>query len=51
MAAVKAVLRIASDDEDALIAAFAESALGLAEQFTAKVLSARSPMARRGSPH
>lgn len=42
VAAVKAVLRIASSDEDALIAAFAESALGLAEQFTATVLIVRT---------
>ncbi|MGY2734794.1 head-tail connector protein [Sphingomonas sp. UYP23] len=42
VAAVKAVLRVASSDEDALIAAFAESALGLAEQFTAKVLIVRT---------
>ncbi len=42
VAAVKAVLRVASGDEDALIASFAESALGLAEQFTQQVLIART---------
>lgn len=42
VAAVKAVLRVARDDEDDLIAAFAESALGLAEQFTGQVLIART---------
>ncbi len=42
VAAVKAVLRVASADEDDLIAAFAESALGLAEQFTGQVLIART---------
>ncbi|MDY7523539.1 hypothetical protein [Sphingomonas sp. 10B4] len=42
VAAVKAVLRMASGDEDALIAAFAESALGLAEQFTGDVMIARA---------
>ncbi|MEG3176624.1 hypothetical protein U1872_10320 [Sphingomonas sp. RB3P16] len=42
VAAVKAVLRVAAIDEDALIAAFVESALGLAEQFIGQVLIARS---------
>lgn len=42
VAAVKAVLRIGSGDEDALIAAFAESALGLAEQFLGRVGIVRS---------
>ena len=42
IAAVKAALRIASDDEDDLIAAFAETALGLAEGFTGQVLIART---------
>lgn len=41
VAAVKAVLRVASADEDDLIAAFGESALGLAEQFTGQMLIAR----------
>jgi uncharacterized phiE125 gp8 family phage protein len=41
VAAVKARLRVALDDEDALIAAFAETALGLAEQFTGQALIAR----------
>lgn len=41
VAAVKARLRVASNGEDALIAAFAETALGLAEQFTGRVLIAR----------
>ena len=41
VAAVKARLRIASADEDALIAAFAESALGLAEQITGQATVAR----------
>ena len=54
VAAVKAVLRLASDDEDALIAAFAETALGLAEQFLGMVLIARAlrvPVAVRGAWH
>lgn len=42
IAAVKTRLRVASADEDALIAAFAETALGLAEQFTGQVLIARA---------
>lgn len=42
VAAVKAVLRVAVTDEDALIAAFAESALGLAEQFLGRVTIARA---------
>lgn len=41
VAAVKAWLRLASSDDDALIAAFAETALGLAEQFTGRVLIVR----------
>ena len=41
VAAVKAMLRVASTDEDALIAAFAETALGLAEHFTGQALIAR----------
>lgn len=54
VAAVKAVLRVASDDEDALIAAFAETALGLAEQFLGMVLIARGlrvPVAVPGAWH
>lgn len=54
VAEVKAVLRLASDDEDALIAAFAETALGLAEQFLGMVLIARAlrvPVAVRGAWH
>lgn len=42
LAEVKAVLRVGTADEDALIAAFAETALGLAEQFTGRVLIARA---------
>lgn len=42
IAAVKAMLRVAGTDEDDLIAAFAESALGLAEHFTGQLLIARS---------
>ncbi|MDO7843743.1 head-tail connector protein [Sphingomonas immobilis] len=38
---VKAVLRVVSDDEDALVVAFVEAALGLAERFTGQVLIAR----------
>ena len=52
VAAVKAMLRVASEDEDALIAAFAETALGLAEQFLGMVLIARAlrvPVAVRGA--
>lgn len=41
VAAVKAVLRVASGDEDALVAAFAETALGLAERFLGRVTIAR----------
>lgn len=44
VAEVKAVLRIVAGDEDALIAAFAETALGLAEQFLGVVTLTR-PMA------
>lgn len=40
--AVKALLRVAGSDEDALIAAFAETALGLAEQFLGGVTLARA---------
>lgn len=42
VAAVRAVLRVATEDEDALIAVFAETALGLAEQFLGQVLIART---------
>lgn len=42
VAAVKAMLRIESSDEDVLIAALAETALGLAEQFLGQVLIART---------
>lgn len=42
VAAVKTVLRVSTTDEDALIAAFAESALGLCEQFIGQVAIARS---------
>jgi uncharacterized phiE125 gp8 family phage protein len=42
VAAVKAVLRVSDDEEDDLIAAFAESALGLAEQFLGAVTIART---------
>lgn len=42
VAAVKAVLRVARDDEDDLIAAFVESALGLAEQFLGLATVART---------
>jgi uncharacterized phiE125 gp8 family phage protein len=41
VAAVKAVLRVELAEDDALIAAFVESALGLAEQFVGKVGIAR----------
>lgn len=41
-AAVKALLRIATGDEDALIGAFVEATLGLAEQFTGQVMIARA---------
>lgn len=41
VAAIKARLRIARGDDDALLGAYAESALGLAEQFTGRVLIAR----------
>lgn len=42
IAAVKAMLRIERSDEDVLIAALAETALGLAEQFLGQVLIART---------
>lgn len=42
VAAVKALLRVSATDEDALIAAFAETALGLAEQFIGQVTVARA---------
>lgn len=42
LAAVKAMLRISSSDDDALIVALAETALGLAEQFLGRVLIART---------
>jgi uncharacterized phiE125 gp8 family phage protein len=42
VAAVRAVLRVANDDEDALIAAFVETALGLAEQFLGQMLIVRT---------
>jgi uncharacterized phiE125 gp8 family phage protein len=42
VAEVKRTLRLASDDDDTLIAAFAETALGLAERFLGRVLIARS---------
>ncbi|HVI99073.1 MAG TPA: phage head-tail connector protein [Sphingomonas sp.] len=42
VADVKALLRIATDDEDALIAAFVETALALAERFTGRVTIART---------
>ncbi|MBS0479058.1 MAG: hypothetical protein JSR79_07150 [Proteobacteria bacterium] len=41
-AEVKRALRVAAADDDALIAAFAESALGLAEQFLGRVLIVRA---------
>lgn len=45
IAEVKAILRVAAAGEDALIAAFAETALGLAERFTGRVLIARAMIA------
>lgn len=42
VAAVKALLRVNASDEDTLIAAFAETALGLAEQFLGRVTVARA---------
>ncbi|QDZ08681.1 hypothetical protein FPZ24_15405 [Sphingomonas panacisoli] len=42
VAEVKAALRVAVADDDALIAAFAETALGLAEQFLGRVLILRA---------
>jgi len=42
LAEVKAMLRLVSVEEDALIAALAETALGLAEQFIGEVLIARA---------
>ncbi|PZQ61851.1 MAG: hypothetical protein DI544_04320 [Sphingomonas taxi] len=45
LAAVKAELRAATIDDDALAIAFIESALGLAEQFTGRVLIVREIVA------
>ena len=42
VAAVKAVLRVASADEDELVAAFVETALGLAERFLGQVTITRT---------
>jgi hypothetical protein len=42
LAAVRAELRAATIDDDALALAFVEAALGLAEQFTGRVLIARA---------
>ncbi|MDB5681654.1 MAG: hypothetical protein JWO16_1459 [Sphingomonas bacterium] len=42
VAEVKGALRVAVADDDALIAAFAEAALGLAEQFLGRVLIVRA---------
>ena len=42
VAAVRAALRVSITDDDALIAALAETALGLAEQFTGQVLLRRA---------
>ncbi len=42
VAAVKAVLRVNLSDEDALIAAFAETALGLCEQFIGQIAIRRT---------
>jgi uncharacterized phiE125 gp8 family phage protein len=42
IADVKALLRIATGDEDALIAAFVETALSLAERFTGRMTIART---------
>lgn len=41
LAAVKARLRLTAVDDDALVVAFVETALGLAEQFTGRVLIVR----------
>lgn len=46
LAEVKAALHLSASDEDALIAAYAETALGLAEQFLGRVLIVR-PMVER----
>lgn len=45
LAAVRAELRAATIDDDALAVAFVEAALGLAEQFTGRVLIAREVVA------
>lgn len=42
LAAVKAMLRLVSSDDDALIVSLAETALGVAEQFTGLTLIARA---------
>jgi uncharacterized phiE125 gp8 family phage protein len=42
VAAIKAGLRVALADDDALIGAFAETALGLAEHFTGRVMITRA---------
>ena len=41
VAAIRAQLRMVSDDEDAVIAALADTALGIAEQFLSQMLIAR----------
>lgn len=46
VAEVKAALRVATGDDDALIAAFAEAALGLAERFLGRVLIVRAIVER-----
>lgn len=42
LADVKAMLRLVSDDEDALVVALAETALGLGEKFIGQILIARA---------
>lgn len=50
-AAVKALLRIETAGEDALVTGFAEAALGLAERFTGQVLIARTMAATLRTRH
>ncbi|GAA4223037.1 hypothetical protein GCM10022253_32870 [Sphingomonas endophytica] len=49
LAAVRAELRAATIDDDALALAFVEAALGLAEQFTGRVLIVRELVAELGA--
>ena len=51
VAEVKALLRIATADEEALIAVFVETALGLAERFTGRIMVARTMIETIAAAH